>query len=179
MNTPPLPTGCVFIATSLDGYIATKDNGLDWLNIVNVEGEDYGYAKFAETIDVILMGRNTYNIVSKFETWLYAGKKLAVYTHSPIIPLHDEFQVTGPLKEVFHRLGAEGAKRIYVDGGQTIRGALQENLIREITLSIIPVILGDGIRLFDQMPQLHEMMKLNAQSVEKFESGLIQLKYTC
>lgn len=177
-NTQNLPTGCVFIAMSLDGYIATKDNGLDWLHIVDREGEDYGYADFTKTIDVILMGRHTYDVVAKFDKWFYEGKQVAVYTRSPITkPMADEFQVSGSMQEVFTRLGAEGAKRIYVDGGQTIRTALTACLIREMTISIIPVILGRGIRLFDEMPELQEMIKLEAGSVKKFEKGLIQLKY--
>lgn len=164
---------------SLDGYIATKENGLDWLHMVDQDGEDYGYAEFTKTIDVILMGRNTYNVVSKFDKWFYEGLKVAVYTRSPITkPMADEFQVSGSMQEVFARLGAEGAKRIYVDGGQTIRAALQENLIREMTISIIPVILGSGIRLFDEMPGLKEMIKLEAKDARKFEKGLIQLKYS-
>ena len=166
------------MATSLDGYIATKNNGLEWLEVVNTEGEDYGYAKFSSTIDTILMGRNTYDVVKGFEPWPYEGKRFAVYTRSTIDSLHGAFSVNGDMRAIFKKLGEQGAKRIYVDGGQTIRTALEAGLILDITLSIIPILLGSGIKLFDEMPGFKDQKKLNLIKSEQFPSGLVQISYS-
>ncbi len=164
MTNKTFPTGHVFMATSLDGYIATKENGLDWLGIVNAEGEDYGYA--------------TYEVIKGFEPWPYEGKRFAVYTRSTIESVHGAFSVSGDIKEVFKKLGDLGAKRIYVDGGQTIRTALEAGLISDITLSIIPILLGSGIKLFDEMPGFKDHKKLNLIKSEQFPSGLVQISYS-
>lgn len=178
MNNKSFPTGHIFMAMSLDGYIATKENGLDWLGIVNAEGEDYGYAKFSSTIDTVLMGRHTYEVIREFDPWPYEGKKFAVYTRSPIDSVHGAFTISGEMRDVFKKLGDQGAKRIYVDGGQTIRTAIEAGFIADITISIIPILLGSGIKLFDEMPGLKEHKILNLTKTEHFASGLVQISYS-
>jgi dihydrofolate reductase len=158
----------VFIATSLDGFIARKDNGLDWLKIVERADEDYGYAEFARTIDTIVMGRNTYDVVADFEPWPYAGKRMFVMTHRPLDSRHGAEAFGGSPQELVTTL----AGRVYVDGGATIRQFLAAGLITDVTLSIIPVLLGEGIPLFGGVA--HD---LQLDGVKQWSSGLVQMRY--
>jgi dihydrofolate reductase len=164
----------VFIATSLDGYIARPDGGLDWLRRVEREGEDYGYKQFADTVDVLVTGRGTYDVVRDFETWPYPGKRVIVLTHRPAESLYGEEFHAGPIAELVRRLVGEGVHRVYVDGGVVIQQFLAAGLIDDLTISIIPVVLGDGIRLFGGgQPE----RGLVLDGTETFPSGLVQLRY--
>jgi dihydrofolate reductase len=158
----------VFIATSLDGFIARKDNGLDWLKIVERADEDYGYAEFARTIDTIVMGRNTYDVVADFEPWPYAGKRMIVMTHRPLASRHGAEAFGGSPQELASTL----VGRVYVDGGATIREFLAAGLITDLTLSVIPVLLGEGIPLFGGVA--HD---LQLEGVKHWSGGLVQLRY--
>lgn len=164
----------IYIATSLDGFIATQDHGLDWLDIVKMEGEDYGYSAFMSSVDCILIGRNTYEIVRGFGEWPYEGKKVLVLTHRSFAPLRDEKQVSGPLKPILQDLAVDGVKRVYLDGGATIRQALAEGVVTDLTVSIIPILLGNGIPLFGE---IGAELKLHCLGVRSFNSGLVQLSY--
>jgi len=161
----------VYIAVSADGYIARKDDGLDWLTQVESPGEDYGYAEFMSTIDVLIMGRRTYEVVLGFPTWAYEGKRLVVLTSNPNRPSrHGEEFYSGPLSDLVTRY--EG--RAYIDGGEVIRAFLKANLIDDLTLSTIPIILGSGIPLFAQgLPEL----PLTLEESRAFPSGLVQSRY--
>jgi dihydrofolate reductase len=169
-----LPTGLVYIAMSLDGFIAAKDGDLSWLEVVKAEGEDYGYAAFMASIDAILIGRNTYDTVPTFGAWPFEGKRVVVLTHRPIAPIREETAASGKLLPIFDSLGAEGVKRIYLDGGKTIQAALREGLVQELTISVIPILLGEGIPLFDAHGPKVELECLGAKT---FPSGLAQLRY--
>lgn len=140
------------------------------------EGEDYGYGDFIATIDAIVMGRATYEVGLGFPEWPYAGKRLIVLTSSPgRTSVHgEEFSSEGPA-ELVARLGGEGVRRIYVDGGATIRSFLAADLIDDLVVSIIPVVLGRGIPLFGLgLPRL----PLELDGVEGYPSGLAQLRYS-
>lgn len=163
----------VFIATSLDGFIARPDGGLDWLSVVSSPGEDYGYAAFASTVDVLVTGRATYDVVSAFPEWPYAGKRVVVLTHRPAESRHGEEFFAGSVRELADTLAAQGVRRIYVDGGAVIRQFLDAGLLDDLTLSVIPIVLGDGIRLFDRGREVG----LALDGVQSFPSGLVQLRY--
>lgn len=164
----------VFIATSVDGYIARPDGGLDWLSRVEQPGEDYGYARFADTVDVLVTGRATYDIVRGFPTWPYAGKRVIVLSHRPA-PAHEGVEFfAGDVRDLVARLTAEGVRRVYVDGGNVIRQFLAAGLVDDMTLSIIPVVLGDGIRLFDRGIGEHGLELSSSQS---WPTGLVQQRY--
>lgn len=164
----------VFIATSLDGYIARPDGGLDWLRRVEKDGEDYGYQRFANTVDVLVTGRGTYDIVLGFPTWPYPGKRVIVLTHRPSESRHGEEFFSGPVEELVRHLSAQGVQRVYVDGGVVIQQFLAAGLIDDLTISIIPVVLGDGIRLFaNGLPE----RALVLEGTETFSTGLVQLRY--
>lgn len=168
------PACSVYIAMSVDGYIAGADHSLDWLKAVEAEGEDYGYAAFYGTVDALVIGRGTYDKVLTFGNWPYGGKRCVVMTHRAATAIANEEFYSGSPSALIEKLASAGAKRVYVDGGAVIRAFLKEGLIDDLTLSIIPVVLGDGIRLFDSgLPE----RALKLTDVASFPSGLVQLHY--
>lgn len=168
------PRVTVYIATSLDQYIARPDGSLDWLESVQVEGEDYGYAAFMAAVDCLVMGRSTWNVVAGFEPWPYAGKRLVVLTHRPLEASHAEETHAGPLGPLLDRLGASGVRHVYLDGGQTITAGLREGVVDEMILSVLPCLLGAGIPLFgDGMPQTGWTLV----ETRGYPSGLVQTRY--
>jgi dihydrofolate reductase len=164
----------VYIAVSADGFIARKDNGLDWLSIVEAQGEDYGFASFMGSVDTLLMGRNTYDVALGFGAWPYAGKRVVVLTHRPAQPRHDETFASGSPAELVARLAADGSKRVYLDGGHLIRQFLAAGLVNDMTLSIIPILLGEGIPLFGAGVRESRLSLVESRS---FPTGLVQLSY--
>jgi dihydrofolate reductase len=168
------PRCSVFIATSIDGYIARPDGTFDFLSIVERPGEDYGFADFFATVDALVIGRNTYETALSFPEWPYAGKRCIVLTHRETPSAHGEQFFAGEPTALVDQLALSGAQRLYVDGGAVIRQFLLGNLIDDLTLSIVPVLLGNGIPLFgSELPE----QRLQLQSSKAFESGLVQLCY--
>lgn len=165
----------VFIATSLDGFIARADGGIDWLSLVEMPGEDYGYGRFAASIDALIMGRNTYDTALGFEAWPYAGKRVIVLSNRPFDPKHGEESRSGAdLPALVEELANDGVQRVYVDGGNVIRQFLAAGLIDDLTLSIIPIVLGSGKPLFGE---LGVELPLHLESTHSWPSGLAQLRY--
>jgi len=168
------PSFSVFIATSLDGCIARPDGGIDWLDPFTTPGEDYGYAAFSASIDTHLLGRATYDTVLRFPEWPFAGRRVAVWSRRGGEPRHGETFVSGPPAEVAERLHAAGARRVYVDGGTTISAFLAADLVDDLTISLIPRVLGAGIRLFQ--PPLPDV-GLRLVEAKPYPNGLVQLRY--
>jgi dihydrofolate reductase len=164
----------IFIATSLDGFIARPDGRIDWLSIVEQPGEDYGYAAFYETIDTIVVGRKTYETALGFERWPHSGKRCVVMTSTEPKPRHGETFFAGDPMQLVDRLTGEGAKRIYVDGGSVIQQFIAAGLLSDLTLSLVPVLLGEGIPLF---ARIGWDVRLDLTSSRAFESGLVQIEY--
>lgn len=170
----------VFIATSLDGFIARKNGDLDWLPGSDGEtgGEDYGFNEFFKSIDTLVMGRNTYELALTFKQWPYQGKHVVVlssgFSSIPQSLARDVEGTSLPPKELIQRLASSGCTHVYVDGGKTIQSFLQAQLIQEITITRIPVLIGEGIALFGTVA--HDI-KLQHLSTRAFESGLVQSKY--
>lgn len=169
------PSAVVYIATSLDGFIARPDGGLDWLERVQLEGEDYGYRAHMESVDTVVFGRATFDVVLGFGgPWPYVGKRVVVLSRGPArASVHGETYASGPLPALLDRLGAEGAQRVYVDGGQAITSFLAEGLVDELTLSVVPVVLGRGLRLFGELDEV----PLALVDSRSYASGLVQLRY--
>jgi len=174
MSSMPRPTCSVFIATSVDGCIARSNGGLDWLAMVERDGEDYGYAKFFSEVDTVVLGSNTYRAVLGLGEWPYSGKRCVVLTHRAAEPCHQEQFRSGPPDEIVRELQSEGARRIYVDGGEVIRQFMAAGLVDDLTVSVVPIVLGGGIRLWDG--QIGETM-LVLEQVRSWPSGLIQQRY--
>lgn len=168
----------VFIATSLDGYIADLNGGIEWLTeIPNPTGHDGGFADFMNSVDALIMGRNTFEKVLSFGIeWPYS-KKVFVWSNSlkevPTSLIEKVQLVRGNLNDVVKFVQQQNCKNIYVDGGKTIQSFLNQNLIHEIVLTQVPVILGSGIPLFKDVPT----QKLKLLSVKAFDNGMIQIHY--
>ena len=177
MDAVPLPEAAVFIAASVDGYIARSDGGLDWLP-ASGSGEDYGYAAFAASVDALVMGRKTFETVLSFGAWPYTGKRVVVLSSGTVdVPdAHvDDVEVLAlEPGAVLRHLGADGVRRVYVDGGQTIQRFLRAGLITELIVTRIPVLLGSGIPLFGELPS---DVPLTHVETRAFESGLVQSQY--
>jgi dihydrofolate reductase len=168
------PRCSVFIATSLDGYIARRDGAIDWLGTVERTGEDYGFGAFLGAVDTIVFGRRTYETALGFPTWPYAGKRCVVLTHAARPPRHGERFHAGDPAPLLERLAAEGSSRVYVDGGVVVSDFLAAHLVDDLTISIIPILLGDGVRLFGPCGIEQPLSLVRA---EAFPSGLVQVEY--
>lgn len=148
----------VFIATSIDGYIADKNGGIDWLHsIPNPEKDDMGYMEFIENIDALVMGRKTFETVCGFEIdWPYTKPVFVLSNSLKEIPekyLGKVFLINGPLVKVLKQIHSKGHGRLYIDGGTTIQQFLKEDLIDEMIITSIPIILGGGAPLFSKIPK--------------------------
>ncbi len=145
----------IYIACSLDGYIATEDGGIEWLmEIPNPEESDFGFVEFISSIDALVMGRNTYEKVLSFGEWPYT-KPVFVLSNS-LNDVSEElvdkaFIVKGALKNVLNQLKNEGYNNLYIDGGKVIQSFLKEDLIDEMIITSVPVLLGSGIPLFGKL----------------------------
>ncbi len=165
-----LPSCFVFIATSVDGFIARRDGGIDWLESVERPGEDYGYQRFFDSVDAVVVGRGTYEVVRAFDGWLYGTKRCIVMTHRRFEPKANEEYFAGTAAELLGKLAAEGVKRVYVDGGVVISQFLAAGFIEQLTISQIPVLLGEGLPLFQKAGE----RALTLVESRSFPSGLVQ-----
>jgi len=171
----------VYVGTSLDGFIARRDGSIDWLNEAQglvPEGEDCGYKAFMDTVDTLIMGRKTFEQVLTFGPWHYGDTPVVVLSHNPVtIPSHLPDTVSHSSESpraLLDRLSSQGVKHVYVDGGNTIQGFLAESLIDEITMTTVPVALGDGIPLFGPM---EKDLKLTHVSTIPYDFGFVQTTY--
>ncbi|MBP2833038.1 dihydrofolate reductase [Aquimarina sp. U1-2] len=169
----------VFIATSLDGFIADKNGGLDWLySVPNPNNEDNGYVEFMSSVDALVMGRNTFETILGFDIdWPYEKPVFVLSRSLKTIPeSHREkaFLVNGPLTEVLKQIHERGHYGLYIDGGSTIQSFLKEDLIDEIIISRIPVILGRGFPLFDELPN---KLEFELTQTKVFLNQITQSRY--
>jgi dihydrofolate reductase len=165
----------VFLGLSLDGYIAGPNNELDWLNCCQTDPpEDSGFNDLINSIDCMIMGRNTYDTVLPFGQWPYEGKRVIILTSRDATSKHGETFYSGSLIDLIETLKAEGIKHIYLDGGNAVRQGLEANLVDEMVLSWIPIILGNGIPLFDSTLSRSQWRH---ESTRAFSGGMVQTKY--
>lgn len=171
-------TVSIFIATSLDGYIAKPNDDLSFLKMVEKPGEDYGYASFTSTIDTLILGRKTYDwVLKEIGAAHYDNGERDVYvitrTERPAVGKTQFF--TGNPGDLVRQLKAKKGKNIYCDGGaEVINELLKQDLVDELIISVIPVLLGQGTRLFnDSRPE----QALELVNTKAFDTGLVQLHY--
>jgi len=168
----------IYIATSLDGFIATSDGGIDWLNeIPNPEQSDYGWAEFMSGIDAILMGRNTFEKILTFGFWPYE-KPVFVMTNS-LTKLPEDIVgkaeiVKGNINEIIDQLNQRGYINIYVDGGKVIQSFLAEDMIDEMIITKVPILLGKGIPLFGEQEQSR---MFRHTKTETYNNSLVKSHY--
>ncbi|MHA1576496.1 MAG: dihydrofolate reductase family protein [Candidatus Thorarchaeota archaeon] len=147
----------VYIATSLDGFIATSEGDLDWLDeIPNPEGHDFGYAKFMSGIDALVMGRKTFEKVASFGVWPYSMPVFVLSRSKISVPpgLENKVEIVNKTpKKLVDDLIAHGYQNLYIDGGITIQNFLADDLIDEMIITRVPVLLGSGIPLFGTLRQ--------------------------
>lgn len=173
------PKISVFIATSIDGYIAGKSGDMTWLEnfsapTSDTEEGDCGFSRFLSGIDVLVMGRKTYDLVATKDFWPYTGKRVVVLSSS-LTSVCDQAELyNGDIIQLTNKLHAEGCKHLYVDGGATVSQFLNAKMVDEFIISIIPVVLGSGIPLFQQ---IHDTSWFQTVSSTPYSNGLIQLKY--
>lgn len=147
----------VYIGKSIDNYIAGPNGELDWLDMVpNPDGDDMGFFAFMERIDALVMGRKTFEMVCSFDVdWPYTKPVYVLSNSMNEIPADYQDKailISGPLSQVVNEIHQNGHHNLYIDGGTTIQSFLMEDLIDELHLSTIPIVLGDGIPLFNILP---------------------------
>jgi dihydrofolate reductase len=168
----------IYIAATIDGFIADKNGGIDWLTeIPNPDNSDFGFKEFMEKIDGIIMGRKTFEKVLRFDEWAYSKKVFVLSDTLKTIPenLGDNIEIVqGKLTSILSRLNSKGYKNLYIDGGKTIQSFLREDLIDEMIITRVSILLGDGIPLFGL---LDKSIQFEAVSTEILNDFLVKTHY--
>ena len=166
----------VFVGTSLDGFIARPNGAFDFLPVDG--GEPHGFEEFLASVDAIVMGRNTFEIVLPLQPWPYGDKRIVVLSNRPldlsITGGGAIEQMAGPPEQIVSQLAARGIQHIYVDGGITIQRFLRAGLIQRLTITRVPVLIGEGIPLFGSLP--HDI-QLRHIATRHYPSGLVSSEY--
>jgi dihydrofolate reductase len=169
-------TVSVFVGTSLDGFIARPNGALDFLPPGG--GEPHGYSEFIASIDALVIGRNTFEIVLAFPDWPYDDKRVVVLSSRPLdlsaVRGGGVEQMTGTPAEILSKLAASGAQHLYVDGGITIQRFLRAGLVQRLIITRVPVLIGEGIPLFGSLPR---DVRLRHVSTQHYPSGLVKSEY--
>lgn len=168
-------TASVFVGISLDGFIARRNGAFDFLPADG--GEPHGYAEFFATVDVLVMGRNTFDVVAKMKEWPYGEKPVIVLSTRPLAGVPPGLvveQMAGEPAEIVAKLRARGTKHAYIDGGITVQRFLSAGLIQRLIVTRVPVLIGTGIPLFGAVPRDIALQHVRTQS---FAGGLVQSEY--
>lgn len=169
------PKVVVFLGVSLDGFIAGPGGDLSWLaDCASESPAETGYNDLMATTDALVLGRNTYDAVRSFNEWPFGTKPVYVLTHRPLNAGHGERAVQGSMEQVLRTVHESGARAVYLDGGDVVRQALQAHLVDELVLSWVPVVLGEGNRLFGEglPPSCWRLTHSRG-----FQSGMVQASY--
>ena len=169
----------VYIATSLDGFIATPDGGIEWLDeIPNPDQSDFGYSEFMTRVDAIVMGRNSFEKVLTFGTWPYEKPVFVLSSTLKQVPdnLVDTVEIVSgkDLKTLVEQLDKRGYHHLYIDGGRTVQSFLAEDLIDELIITRVPIVLGNGIPLFGSLTRA---LRFKHQKTEIFNNMLVKSAY--
>jgi len=174
-----MTTGHVFMATSLDGFVARKDHSLDWLMKQPTKAEDSGYDEFMASVDGLVMGSGSFRTVLGFDPWPY--EKPVVVMSSSLTNADVPSQLEGKVEitqlgpnELMGSLEEKGWKRAYVDGGKIVQSFIKAGLVADMTITIIPILIGDGLRLFGDID--HDI-DLELGSSHAFDSGAVSNHY--
>jgi dihydrofolate reductase len=165
----------VFIAVSLDGYIARLDGSIDWLTERASHAGDTGYDEFLASIDTVVLGRNTYETALTFDAWPYDGKHVEVLSTTLAPDTDERVLVHRTLDGLVETLNDRGAQRVYTDGGTVIQTFLRAGLLNELTITTAPVLLGAGIPLF---ANLSAEVPLTHNATRTLKAGFTQSDYT-
>lgn len=174
-----MPTAHVFIATSLDGFIARADGDIGWLLQRDDPTEDHGYSAFIADKDLIVMGRGSYEKALTFDQWPYDLPVLVLSEQLADAPVPEalkgklRFSNRTP-KDTMNELERQNVHRVYVDGGQLVQSFLRDGLIADLVITSVPVLIGSGRSLFGALPQDIDLKLVSSRS---FPSGLVQSSY--
>lgn len=179
---PHRPLVEVFIAASLDGLIARPDGSLDWLMQAQATapaGEDFGYAGFMAGIDALVMGRKTFETVLGFDPWPYGERPVWVLSRRPALHIPTRLQPSvqhsrTSVDELLNQLAQHGMRRVYLDGGELIQACLYEDLVDRITVTTVPLLLGQGRRLWGPLPADR---RWTLEGSRHWDCGLVQSCY--
>lgn len=166
----------VFVGTSVDGFIARRNGDFDFLP--EDGGEPHGYSEFMATVDALVIGRKTFEVVLALPEWPYGDKRVVVLSNRPVdfskLSAGLVEQMAGPPAEIVARLAASGVKHIYVDGGITIQNFFRAGLVQRLTITRVPVLIGEGIPLFGSLP--HDV-RLRHVGTQHYPSGMVKSEY--
>jgi dihydrofolate reductase len=165
----------VFVGTSVDGFIARRSGDFDFLP--EGGGEPHGYDEFMASVDVLVIGRNTFEKVLSFEQWPYGDKRVVVLSSRAIAPnIRGAVieQMSGSPAEIVDRLAASGAAHAYIDGGITVQRFIRARLVQRLIITRVPVLIGEGIPLFGALP--HDVQLRHIQT-KTYPSGLVKSEY--
>ena len=173
----------VFIATSLDGFIARPDGSLDWLlqsQATAPAGEDFGYAAFMAGIDALVMGRKTFETVLGFDPWRYPGRAVHVMSRSSAVRIPEALEpwvrrTSRAPADLLQQFAQTGLRRVYLDGGELIQAFLSADLVDRMTITTVPVLLGSGRRLFGPLPADRAW---TIDGVRHWNNGFVQANYS-
>lgn len=166
----------VFVGTSVDGFIARPKGALDFLP--EGGGEPHGYDEFIASVDAIVIGRKTFETVLTYPVWPYGDKRVVVLSSRPVdlskVRGGAVEHMAGPPAEIIAKLAASGVRHVYVDGGITIQRFLRAGLIQRLTITRVPVLIGEGIPLFGALPR---DVRLRHLATQHYPSGLVKSEY--
>jgi dihydrofolate reductase len=166
----------VFCGVSVDGFLARPDHSLDFLE--TGEQEPHGFEEFYESVDVVVIGRKTFEVVLTFGKWFYGKKQVVVLSSRPLdfstIEGGVVEQMSGEPSEIVEQLKARGFKHAYIDGGNTIQRFLLAGLIDRMVITRVPVLIGAGISLFGPVTR---DVNLRHVATRCYAGGLVQSEY--
>ena len=165
-----------YAAASLDGQIATRDGGIEWLPPIEADGEDYGYRDFYASVDAVLMGSRTYEQAMRHAEWAYPGKPCWVFTRRPLQAVSPEVTLTaGPPEKIVEEIAGRNLKRAWIVGGGKLASSFRERgLIGAYGIGLIPAILGGGIPLLAPHGGVEKLMLSGCQT---YPDGTVMLWY--
>jgi len=166
--------GYVFLGMSVDGFMARPDGDLDWLTSRGETAGDAGYTPFMAQVDHLVVGRATYETVRAFGSWPYEGKQVLVLSRSLDDGADPRVRVLRSLDDAVAALDQAPAHHVYVDGGRTVASFLAAGLIDDLTLTRVPVLIGEGLTPFGALPHDADLLHL---STDVLPGGLVQSRY--
>jgi dihydrofolate reductase len=173
-----LPEASIFIATTLDGFIAREDGAIDWLEGWSGDG-DCGYSDFIASVDTLVMGRKSFEKVLTFDQpWPYGELRVVVLSSGSLNVPHALASTVEVMNlepaALLRQLGATGTQRVYVDGGVTIQRFLRAGVIQDVILTRVPVLIGSGLPLFGELAEDIELAHVETTT---YQDGLVQSRY--
>jgi dihydrofolate reductase len=168
-----------YVASSLDGYIATSDGSVDWLSRFHTAGEDHGAGELQASVDALLLGSHTYEFALKLGHWPAPDKLSWVFTRRDLPLLHPSIALTAQSpRAVVALLGSRGLRRAWLMGGGKLAASFHaDQLISRYIIAVFPILLGSGIPLF--APHSSPLDELRFVAARPFKSGIVQLTYDC